>query len=93
MDGIKHLRAGRYGGVDVVTYVTMKSGTLRGQTLTKFISNYPTEAEARAAHPDVAGWVNSYTAPQVSLNHLPGEDDPAPGGMWPDDIQSLGGVE
>lgn len=85
---MKHLREGRYGGVDVVTYKTMpESSVLAGQTLTVFLSNYPTEAQARTAHPDVDGWVNSYSAPQVSLNHLPGEDDPVPGGMYPDDIQ------
>jgi hypothetical protein len=26
--------------------------------------------------------------PQVSLNHLPGEDDPVPGGMYPDDYDT-----
>lgn len=25
--------------------------------------------------------------PHISLNHLPGPDDPVPGGMYPDDIQ------
>lgn len=27
-----------------------------------------------------------WTEPRVNLNHLPDENTPAPGGMWPDDI-------
>ena len=84
----KALRAGRYGGVDVVGfYEAKRSSVLAGQTLTQFIDNYPDEASARAAHPDAnEGWTSKWTAPQVSLNHLPDEDDPVPGGMYPDDI-------
>ena len=82
----KSLRVGRYGGVDVVGFKTMSSGVLKGQTLTCFIANYEDEQAAQKAHPDAEGFVNRFTQPEVSLSHLPGENDPVPGGMYPDDI-------
>ena len=82
----KALRVGKYGGVDVIGFVTAgPSSVLAGQTLTQFIDNYPDEEAARAAYPEAQGFTSKWTAPQVSLAHLPGEDDPVPGGMYPDD--------
>ncbi len=82
----KALRVAQYGrGIDVVGFFEQKGGVLDGQTLKRFIDNFPTEEEARAAYPDVVGFTNSFLEPTVSLNHLPGEDDPVPGGMYPDD--------
>lgn len=82
----KSLRQGKYGGIDVVGFrEAEKNSVLAGQTLTCFIDNFPTEEAARASFPEVTGFVNKFTVPQVSLAHLPGEDDPVPGGMFPDD--------
>jgi hypothetical protein len=58
---------------------------LAGQPMKVFLDMYPTEAEALAAHP-TATPSSKWTEPQVNLNHLPGEDDPVPGGMYPDDF-------
>lgn len=82
----KALRVGKYGGIDVVGFKEQTSGVLKGQTLTCYIANYETEELARKAYPDAEQFVDKYTCPQVSLNHLPGENDPVPGGMYPDDI-------
>ena len=84
----KAVRQGRYGGIDVVGFKEApQSSVLAGQILTCFISNYPTEEEARKAHPDCTeGFTSKWTSPQISLSHLPGENDSVPGGMYPDDI-------
>ena len=50
-----------------------------------FLDNFESEEAARAAYPQADQYTNKYTEPQVSLSHLPGEDDPVPGGMYPDD--------
>jgi len=86
----KSLRWSKYGGVDVVGFKEApRHSVLAGQTLTCFIDNYEDEAAARAAHPDcVESFTSKWTAPQVSVAHLPGEDDPVPGGMYPDDIEA-----
>ncbi len=39
----------------------------------------------RLLTPDVVGFTNKYIEPVVSLSHLPGENDPVPGGMYLDD--------
>lgn len=83
----KTLRAGRRGGVDVLGWGTYPAhSVLAGQPSKTFIDNYPDEAAARAAHPDAQGFSSSWVEPQVSLAHLPGENDPVPGGMYPDDL-------
>jgi hypothetical protein len=82
------LRHGRYGGIDVIGHGTYpRHSVLAGQTSTVFIENYPTEREAKEAHPEADGYESKWTAPQVSLSHLPDEDDQRPGGAWPDDIE------
>ncbi len=83
----KSLRHGRYGGIDVVGFREMpRHSVIAGQIVTCFIDNFDTESEARSAHPDARDFTSQFTAPQVSLNHLPDENDPVPGGMYPDDI-------
>jgi galactokinase/mevalonate kinase-like predicted kinase len=83
----KALRVAQFGsGIDVVGFFEQKGGVLDGQTLKKFIDNFSTEEEARAAHPDVIGFSSPLIESHVSLVHLPNEDDPVPGGMYPDDI-------
>ncbi len=81
----KAMRVGQRGGIDVVGFFEQKGGVLNGQTLKRFIDNYPTEEDAKAAHPDVVGFTNKYTEPTIILSHLPGENDPLPGGMYLDD--------
>ena len=82
----KKFRAGQRGGIDVVGFQRMTSGVLEGQVVRCFIDNYETEEMARAEHPDAEGYSSRFTDPVVSLSHLPGENDPVPGGMYPDDI-------
>lgn len=84
----KSLRRGKYGGVDVVGFKEApRSSVLAGQTLTCWLDNYEDEVAARAAHPECGeGFTSKWTTPQVSLSHLPSEDDPVAGGMYPDDI-------
>ena len=90
----KKLRPSQYGGVDVVGFKEApRNSVLSGQVLKHFIDSYETEEEARKAHPDAEGYSNKYTDPQVSLSHLPGEDDPVAGGMYPDDIDEQGMAE
>ena len=85
--GYYKLRAGRYGGVDVLGFGTYpESSVLAGQTSKTFLDNFPDEAAAKAAYPQAEGFTSHWTEPQVSLTHLPGEDDPVAGGMYPDDI-------
>ena len=87
----KKLRPSQYGGVDVVGFKQApRNSVLSGQVLKHFIDSYETEEEALKAHPDAEGYSNKYTDPQVSLSHLPGEDDPVAGGMYPDDIDEQG---
>lgn len=82
------LRKGQYGGIDVVGwFVYPESSVLAGQTGKKFINNFKTEQEAVAAFPQVTGYSSPWMEPQINLRHLPGEDDPVPGGMYPDDIR------
>lgn len=72
------------GGVDVHGFKEATTGVLKGQTIKTFIDSFETEQEAFAAFPD-AKYGSKFTDPVVSLNHLPGENDPVAGGMYPDD--------
>lgn len=84
----KKLRMNPDGSVDVVGFYTApENSVLAGQTLKRFINSYDSEEAAKQAHPDAEGYSSKWTDPQVSLRHLPGEDDPVPGGMYPDDIK------
>lgn len=84
----KQLRDGLNGGVDVIGWDTYPdSSVLAGQARKTFIDSYPDEAAARAAHPDcIESWYSKWSGPVNTFNHLPGENDPVPGGMYPDDI-------
>lgn len=64
-----------------------RSSVLAGQAMKVFIDSYATREEAETAYPEAAPG-SKYTDPQVSLNHLPDENDPVPGGMYPDDWSS-----
>lgn len=59
---------------------------LAGQPQKCFIDSYGEDKEAAEAAYPQAKLSNQWAEPQVSLSHLPGEDDPVPGGMYPDDI-------
>lgn len=78
-------------GVDVHGFSEATTGVLSGQTVRQYLDTYPTLQEAVAAHPEALladgtpRWGSRLTDPVVSLSHLPGEDDPVPGGMYPDD--------
>ena len=60
-----------------------ETSVLAGQTMKRFVNSYDTEEAAKEAHPDAAV---GYRDAHNTFNHLPGEDDPVPGGMYPDDI-------
>ncbi len=61
-----------------------RSSVLAGQPRKVYIESFDTLAEAEAAYPG-AGISSRWTEPQISVSHLPGEDDPVPGVMYPDD--------
>lgn len=80
------LRHSRYGGVDVLGWGTYPaSSVLAGQPMKVFLNNFPDEEAARKAFPQAENFSNAFTEPRVSLAHLPGENDPVAGGMYPDD--------
>lgn len=71
-----NLRACPDGGVDVVGWKEAPaSSVLAGYMLKHFIDGFDTEAEAKAAYPQATNYTSKWTEPQVSLDHLPGEDD------------------
>jgi hypothetical protein len=70
--------------VCVYGWGTYTSGVLEGQPMKCFIDAYPDAEEALKAYPQ-AQPSNRFSEPRVNLNHLPGEDDAVPGGMYPDD--------
>lgn len=82
----KTIRPAKYGdGFDVHGFKPYpRNSVLAGQMAKCWIDTYPTYEEAKAAHPEAEGG-SSYTDPQVTLNHLPSEDDMVPGGAYPDD--------
>lgn len=66
-----------------------RHSVLAGQMAKCFLDAFGDGEEGRAAalakYPQATP-SSAWTEPQVSLAHLPGEDDPVPGGMYPDDI-------
>ena len=79
------IRASKYGGFDVHGFDTYPDhSVLAGQTRKCFLDRFDTLEEAQQAFPQ-AEMGSAWTDPQVSLSHLPGEDDPVAGGMYPDD--------
>lgn len=80
----KALRHSKYGGIDVVGFKEAeRSSVLAGQYLTCFIDNYESAAAALIEYPEAKD--NGCAGP-VSVSHLPDENDPVWGGMYPDDI-------
>jgi hypothetical protein len=78
-------RADRYGdGVDVIGWYRVRTGVLKGQMSKAYLGTFDSEAGAEAVYGSM-NWNNKYLEPSQSLSHLPGEDDPVPGGMYPDD--------
>jgi hypothetical protein len=59
------------------------SSVLAGQTSKTFIEYFDSETEASIAYP---GAEHGYRSANNTYSHLPGEDDPVSGGMYPDDI-------
>jgi hypothetical protein len=63
-----------------------ESSVLAGQTRKVFINAFETEQAAREAYPQCSGGTNGRSA-NNSVAHLPGENDPVAGGMFPDDYE------
>lgn len=81
------LRRGAQDTIDVLGWSTYPdSSVLAGQPMKVFLDNVADEATAREKYPDAKGFTHRMTEPQVSVAHLPGEDDMVPGGALPDDI-------
>ena len=73
---------GRYGPTSV----------LASQARKVFIESFECDDHSQAMDQATAkhggmSWINRWMEPQVSLNHLPGEDDFVPGGAYPDDYE------
>ena len=61
-----------------------QSSVLAGQTRKSFIDGADTERELMDKYPDAVAIGYSRSA-NNTFGHLPGEDDPVPGGSYPDD--------
>ena len=80
------LRRNHSGGVDVMGWARAPDDSvLAGQMVKHFLDAFETEEEARVAYPQAENFSSAWSDPQASLRHLPGEDDPVAGGMYPDD--------
>lgn len=78
-------RGNRDGTVDVLGFGTYgRRSVLSGQPMKKFLGCFPSEAAAESVYGSMHWW-NKYLSAEASVSHLPGEDDPVPGGMYPDD--------
>lgn len=76
------------GGVKVYEFgVYPRSSVLAGQTRKSFRDHFDTEVEARVAYPKAE---LGYRDAGNTFGHLPGEDDPVPGGSYPDDYDDGG---
>jgi hypothetical protein len=59
-----------------------QSSVLAGQDCKRFVEWYDSEEAAKAAWPQAeVGYRDAHN----TYSHLPGPDDPVPGGMYPDD--------
>lgn len=75
----------RYEGFNVYRWGTYgRSSVLAGQTKKSLVASFDTVEEALAAHPG-AEVMNHRMSAGNTFDHLPGPDDPVPGGMYPDD--------
>ena len=74
----------RYDEWNIYTWgVYPKNSVLAGQTMKRFVNAYKTKEEALEAYPSAE---ERYRSAHNTYGHLPGEDDPVSGGMYPDDI-------
>ncbi len=71
-------------GVDVLGWYRSKTGVLKGMMSKAYMATFATEADAEAVYGPM-NWWSKWLEPSQSLAHLPGEEDPVPGGMYPDD--------
>lgn len=78
-------RGSQYGDdIDVIGWYRVKTGVLKGQMSKAYLGSFDTEEAAEAMYGSM-NWNSKYLEPSQNLDHLPGEDDPVPGGMYPDD--------
>ena len=61
-----------------------RHSVLAGQARKVGLDHFDTSEEAEAVYGEL-NFSSKWTEPQVSLNHLPGEDDFVAGGAYPDD--------
>jgi hypothetical protein len=61
-----------------------ESSVLAGQTMKQYIDGFDSEEEARAVWPELGGDTHRRSAHNTT-SHLPDENTPARGGMYPDD--------
>ncbi len=62
------------------------NSVLSGQTMKKYLACFDTDIEALEIYPEAENG-NCWTDPQVSLSHLPDENDFVAGGAYPDDYE------
>lgn len=75
----------RYGGFNVHGFGKYSGkSVLAGQVMKQFLDAFRTREDALKVYPEASNG-SKWLDPEVTLNHLPGEDDPVPGGMYPDD--------
>jgi hypothetical protein len=75
----------QYGGFVVHGFGEYgRHSVLAGQSMKASVGCFDTKAEALAMYPE-ADDGHDMLDPQVSLNHLPGENDFVAGGAYPDD--------
>ena len=80
------LRRNKDSSVDVLGHGTYpEPSVLAGQPMKVFLDSFENEQEAQKKYPQATQWYNKLLHPDASLNHLPSEDDPVAGGMYPDD--------
>ena len=79
------MRGSRYGeDIDVIGWYRVPTGVLKGQMSKAYLGSFSTEEQAEDIYGSME-WNSPFLEPSQSLDHLPGEDDPVPGGMYPDD--------
>lgn len=71
-------------GFIVHGFTTHPNGVLKGQSCKVFLDSFDTDIEAKEIYPEAENG-NCWTDPEVTLSHLPGENDFVPGGAYPDD--------
>jgi len=63
-----------------------RNSVLSGQSMKKFLDSFNTREAAIDFYPEAENG-NDFSDPEVSVAHLPGEDDFVAGGAYPDDIE------